>query len=1530
MKRLFARQINFFAKSLPFLFLSIITVELTAQITPVGSGSYTTQLPPADAAGRNRPPNGDPRLSGFAQSKPIPTSDWWTGLLTSNDANLYNYPLSMRGSASGLVLSYTFLGSGVNDTRQPMGPEQPIVLGVSGLSGTYPTVSNYTDWTVTASWRQGNSAFDAVLGMGMPFVYCTKGSTDVASVTINMGTVTVTNEMILVTNAISGANFAIYAPVGSTWVRSGNTYTSTLAGKNYFSAAMLPTGANAQSSANSFKDYAYVFPANTNVSWQYNEATSVLQSVFTTTPDVKEGNGNIVLQGLLPHQWSHLTSSSAQPGNTTYPTARGSLKLLTANSFTIENTFKGILSAIPNGGKYSTGFNPAALNEKIDLVKNNTLETWTDSYNEGLVMNRLVQVAKIADQMGNIEARDQMINTVKTRIENWLEAKQGENAFLFHYDTKWKTLIGYPAGHSSDANINDHHFHYGYFINVAAAIEQFQPGWAANWGGMIELLINDAANPDRTSTQFPFLRHFNPFAGHAFAAGLLNNEPHGNNQESSSESMNFNASLIHWGTITGNKSIRDLGIYLYTTEQTAIEEYWFDMSNRNFPANYGHLMASRVWGNGIDRNTFWTGDIAAMYGINMFPTTGSSLYLGHNKTYAQQLWNEMTTKTGVLSNVANDNLWYETYWSYLSFINPSLALSLYNNHPNYKVKFGNSDAHAYHWLHAFNGLGTIESSITANHPIAVVFSKNGDKTYVAQNYSASPITVTYSDGYTMMVPARTLKTSKDIDVTATIASSATEVATNGAVNLTTTITGTGVTKVVFFEGANELGTVTTAPYNFSVNNLAAKVHSFYAVVYVGTAVQQSNVVKVVVGAQLPYLNNIISIPSQSIEAGNYDVYEGGIGQNISYFDVSATNEASTTFRTNEYVDASTIAGEGNTVSYIAEGEWLEYTVNIEQAGTYDLAFRYASGNPSGGGPFHIEIDGKIMANNITVAFTNANWNTWATKTVTGIILPAGKHIIRLVFDKAGFNIGRLSFTYKGSASPFLNIPSNTLQIDAFANSKKSINLTSNINWSASSDQSWLNVSPASGFADATINFTAQENTTTQTRVANITFSGNGVSNTILTITQDAGGVAYLLVNPTTLLFQNAANTPQNIAINSNTNWTATSNQTWLTLSATSGNGVANITANASNHTGSSNRTATITISAAGLPDRIITVSQNGAPIAITLPIDFEADGTYTFTNFDGGTGLVVANPLSTGENTSSKVGRIIRNGGATWAGSFLTVSQNINFSSLSTFAMKVLVQKAGVPILLKLEGSTAPSEVLATTTKVNTWETIYWNFAGKPSNVYNRLVIMFDFGRTGDGSENSTFYFDDIRLVSNALPVNILSFSATQINTDVQLNWNTANEINNKGFMVEKSKNGNVWQELVFIPAKATNGNGATYSAVDQMPTVGTHYYRLKQVDMDGKVSYSTIKAVNITTQNTKLFVYPIPAKEYVTIVVPEQRGKISYTITNTSGKTVSTGSFPIGNQPNKIVCNHLAKGCYFIKVVTDNQVFKPELLLIE
>ena len=98
------------------------------------------------------------------------------------------------------------------------------------------------------------------------------------------------------------------------------------------------------------------------------------------------------------------------------------------------------------------------------------------------MMNRMIQTARIADQMGNKEKLDKMVATIKERLEDWLSYQSWEVAFLFYYNNSWSTLLGYPAGHGQDSNINDHHFHWGYFIHAAAFVEQFEPGWANKWG----------------------------------------------------------------------------------------------------------------------------------------------------------------------------------------------------------------------------------------------------------------------------------------------------------------------------------------------------------------------------------------------------------------------------------------------------------------------------------------------------------------------------------------------------------------------------------------------------------------------------------------------------------------------------------------------------------------------------------------------------------------------------------------------------------------------------------------------------------------------------------------------------------------------------------------------------------------------------------------------------------------------------------------------------------------------------------------
>lgn len=982
--------------------------QAVSQIVPVGNGSYTTVFPGVDPAGRNAYPSGTPYTSGIAATKPVPTNDWWSAKVKEPHVNnIFNYPTALRTINEGLVVSYIEAPSGPNGSSQPMDEMLPIVVGVEGLNAASATVSDFSDWMVTMNWANGSHSFSASVGLGMPFIYFTKNTADVAVITITEGTATVYDEMIVVANSHYGQNYAIYAPVGSTWTPGGNSYTSDLNNQNCWSVAYLPPeGGSLLDRANQYKNHAYVFPVNTLTSWEYDENTSVVRTDFTVETEIMEGAGTSVLLGLLPHQWSHLSPDSPTPGDYEYASIRGTIKVLESDAFFVEDVFHGILPTLPNLVHYSPGFNPTELQEKIQLIENDGLATWTDSYNEGQVMNRLIQTARIADLTGNTVGRDKMIATIQERLEDWLTAEDGEVAFIYYYNSDWTALIGYPAGHGQDNNLNDHHFHWGYFIHAAAFLEQFQPGWAEGWGEMINYLVRDAASSDRNDPLFPFLRNFSPYAGHSWANGFAT-FPFGNDQESSSESMQFASSLIHWGALTGNDDIRDLGIYIYTTEHAAIEEYWFDENNRTFKPEYAYKLVSRIWGNGYDNQTFWTSDIAAAYGIELYPIHGGSLYLGQNHDYIQELWTEMTENTGILNNQPNDNLWHDIYWQYLTFMDPEWAIELYDSYPDRNLKFGVSDAQTYYWLHSMNAIGKVDPAVTANYPIAASFIDEGEKVYVAHNYSNEDITVDFSDGFQLDVPANTMATNKDISITGNLSSSFAQAFANGSVDLTLNVSGGTASKVEFYDGEEYLGEVVQAPYIFTASNLVAGNHNFYAKIYDNADFAISNAVTVIAGQQLPYTGSVFAIPG-GIQPGLYDKFEGGVAQDIAYVDVSVVNEGG--FRPEEYVDALEVANEGATVGWIAAGEWLEFSVSVDQPGYYNFDFRHASDNQSGGGPFHLELEGNPITDPIFTNYTGG-WNDWQSKSYGQIPLSQGDHVLRIVFASGEFNLGEMTFTY---------------------------------------------------------------------------------------------------------------------------------------------------------------------------------------------------------------------------------------------------------------------------------------------------------------------------------------------------------------------------------------------------------------------------------------------------------------------------------------------------------------------------------------
>lgn len=117
------------------------------------------------------------------------------------------------------------------------------------------------------------------------------------------------------------------------------------------------------------------------------------------------------------------------------------------------------------------------------------------------------------------------------------------------------------------------------------------------------------------------------------------------------------------------------------------------------------------------------------------------------------------------------------------------------------------------------------------------------------------------------------------------------------------------------------------------------------------------------------------------------------------------------------------------------------------------------------------------------------------------------------------------------------------------------------------------------------------------------------------------------------------------------------------------------------------------------------------------------------------------------------------------------------------------------------------------------------------SGIKLRFHLISDGSMTGDG-----FYVDNIKVTSfNAVPVELASFNASVSEAGVNLSWQTASELNNKGFEVQrKSETSSDWTLLGFINGNGTSTTAADYSFTDNKPLDGRSFYRLKQIDFDG------------------------------------------------------------------------------------------------
>jgi hypothetical protein len=199
-------------------------------------------------------------------------------------------------------------------------------------------------------------------------------------------------------------------------------------------------------------------------------------------------------------------------------------------------------------------------------------------------------------------------------------------------------------------------------------------------------------------------------------------------------------------------------------------------------------------------------------------------------------------------------------------------------------------------------------------------------------------------------------------------------------------------------------------------------------------------------------------------------------------------------------------------------------------------------------------------------------------------------------------------------------------------------------------------------------------------------------------------------------------------------------------------------------------------------------------------------------------------------------------------------------------------------------------------------------------------------------SQNTCFKTQDILISEQlfALPVTLGSFDVKPRDNGNLLQWSSLTESNNTGFEVQQSVgHANGFNKIGFVDSKAKNGNSQAeirYSFEDKTPVNGVVvYYRLKQIDMDGKSSYSDIKTIKVGMGSAALQVYPNPSSGSISIQTGIQ-GMQKLLLLDQQGMLVRSTDHTAG--PLKI--HGLKTGVYVLKLMGEGGEMMTRKIIVQ
>jgi endo-1,3(4)-beta-glucanase len=441
-----------------------------------GRGSIAGTLPAGSAPTKAPVQAGD--LAGLA----VPTNQWWSSALTGPRTQpIWAHPLAVQAAAGGLQISGAPTTAAANAVITPFLP----ALTAAAATGAVSVVSY--------------GAFHVVLRAGPVDVTLVQGS-PVVWLRFRGTAPSVTGAFRDVGSSGSRARLDI---AGGRWDVLGaglKVAGSTITGSGeQLAVARVPAGADRAS----WEKASTADPVVQTTSAMAYDASA---GTVTQTLTARRADGGSGAWALLPHQ-----QAGQAPIAGSYPDARGTMTVADASAIRVAYPMPGLLTAVPKVAMSAAATRAVRADLDRDLADPGGKG---GSYFGLKELGRLATIAEVAAATGANTQRTAALGRLRPQLVDWLTYSGPADGRYFGYDKTWGGLVAVPAEFGAQ-DYNDHHFQYGYLVRAAAVLAAADPGFARDYGDVVDLVVRDYAGSLAIgpASGLPPFRAFNAYLG---------------------------------------------------------------------------------------------------------------------------------------------------------------------------------------------------------------------------------------------------------------------------------------------------------------------------------------------------------------------------------------------------------------------------------------------------------------------------------------------------------------------------------------------------------------------------------------------------------------------------------------------------------------------------------------------------------------------------------------------------------------------------------------------------------------------------------------------------------------------------------------------------------------------------------------------------------------------------------------------------------------------------------------------------------